>query len=238
MKCLFVFILSLLLVPGREVTAGNGQLLIREDFVTLDDWVPVTFPKIDRHSVYEVEKTGSGSVLVATSDASASGIRYVKEFDVFTFPVVRWRWKVENVYEAGDVERKSGDDYPLRIYIIFKYDPERASFGERLTYGLAKTVYGAYPPHSSLNYIWANRKHEKSIYTSTYTDRAKMFILRAGKAETGRWVEEEIHIVEDYQKAFGGLPPATASLAIMNDADNTGESSVSYMDYILIQGEE
>lgn len=228
----------LLLVLGVPSFVWCGQELFREDFNSLDDWVPVVFPKIKRHTFYGIEQTDSGSVLVAKSDASASGIRYVKEFDVFAYPVVRWRWKVENVYQNGDVERKSGDDYPLRVYIIFKYDPQQASFGDRITYGLAKAVYGAYPPHSSLNYIWANREHDRSLYTSKYTDRAKMIILRAGKEETGRWFEEEINIVTDYKKAFGTQPPATASLAIMNDSDNTGEASVSYMDYILVRAED
>jgi hypothetical protein len=47
-------------------------------------------------------------------------------------------------------------------------------------------------------------------------------------------VEEEANILEDYTKAFGAAPPAIASIAIMNDSDNTGESSVSYVDYIEV----
>jgi hypothetical protein len=35
-------------------------------------------------------------------------------------------------------------------------------------------------------------------------------------------------------KAFGEDPPSVANLAIMNDSDNTGESAVSYIDYIEI----
>jgi hypothetical protein len=29
-------------------------------------------------------------------------------------------------------------------------------------------------------------------------------------------------------------PPATASIAIMSDSDNTGEQAVSYIDYIKV----
>ena len=216
----------------------GADIFINEDFSTLDNWVPVYFPKIDRHSEYVIQKAGSDDILVARSNASASGIRFDKEFNVYDYPVVRWRWKVEKVYENGDVERKSGDDYPLRVYILFKYDPEKAGIKERIVYGLAKAVYDAYPPQSTLNYIWANRPHAQKIYPSPYTDRARLIILRAGKAETGVWKEEEINIVEDYKKAFAVPPPATASLAIMNDSDNTGESSVSYMDYIRVMKKE
>jgi hypothetical protein len=210
------------------------EYAVDENFENLDDWVPIIFPKIRKHSQYWISETGSGSVLVARSNASASGLRYAKEFNVHAFPVVRWKWKVDNVYANGNVEEKSGDDYPLRVYVMFKYDPERASLGERMQYGLAKTLYGEYPPVSSLNYIWANRAHAKRIYPSPYSDRARMIILRAGAGETGRWLEEQVNIIDDYRQAFNMRPPATASIAIMNDSDDTGEASTSYLEYIQV----
>lgn len=213
-------------------------MFINENFDSLDGWVPVLFPKIEKHSEYAIQKTDSGSILVARSSASASGIRYAREFNVYDYPVVRWRWKVGNIYERGDVEQKSGDDYPLRVYVMFKYEPEKAGIRDRIVYGLAKAVYDEYPPHSSLNYIWANRKHEKDVYPSLYTDKARLIILRAGDAETGMWREEEVNILEDYARAFAAPAPATASIAIMNDSDNTGESSVSYLDYIRVLRKE
>ena len=41
------------------------------------------------------------------------------------YPIVRWRWKVENVLNKSDVSRKDGDDYPARLYITFAYEPDR-----------------------------------------------------------------------------------------------------------------
>lgn len=62
-----------------------------------------------------------------------------------------------------------------------------------------------------------------------------MIVLRAGTAQLGTWLEEKVNIVDDYRKAFGTDPPAIASLAIMNDSDNTGEASTSSMDYIVVE---
>ena len=45
---------------------------------------------------------------------------------------------------------------------------------------------------------------------------------------------EEIDILEDYLKAFKAKPPLRARIAIMNDSDNTGESAVSWMEYIEV----
>jgi len=226
----FLFVnFSFLSVYGQE-----KDLFAREDFNNLENWRPLTFPKIKKHSMYTVIKEQNESFLKAESNASASGIIYRKEFNVYDFPKIRWRWKISNVYNKGNAEEKSGDDYPLRVYVIFKYDPEKASFGQKIKYGLAKKIYGEYPPHSSLNYIWASRGQKEKIFTNPYVDEAKMIIMEAGEEKARQWVTEETDIIEDYKKAFDVSPPAVASIAIMNDSDNTGESSVSYIDFIEV----
>jgi hypothetical protein len=213
---------------------GDTNILLREEFNNLQGWKPLSFPKIKEHSIYSIEKNGTGSYLKAASNGSASGIAMKEEFNVYEYRKVRWKWKVRNVYEKGNAKKKSGDDYPLRLYVMFKYDPEKASFGEKIKYGLVKSIYDEYPPHSSLNYIWANRKHSEHIIPNSYASEAKMILLQTGSEKAGKWIEQEIDIIDDYRIAFGEDPPVTGSLAIMNDSDNTGESSVSYIDYIEI----
>jgi len=234
LNILFIFTFFFVNLSFLPAYSQEKEVFAREDFIDLENWKPLNFPKIKRHSRYTVIKEQDQSFLKAESNASASGIIYRKEFNVYDYPKIRWRWKINNVYKKGSGEEKSGDDYPVRIYVIFKYEPEKASFGQRLKYGLAKKIYGEYPPHSSLNYIWANRKHMETIITNPYAAEARMIMMEAGEEKVGQWVTEEANIIEDYKKAFGVSPPAIASLAIMNDSDNTGESSVSYVDFIEI----
>jgi hypothetical protein len=229
-----VCLLLICIMSPAPLHAGNDVVFFRDDFNSLENWKPLFFPKITEHTEYSTEMDGGESYLKTESNASASGIIFKKEFNVLEYPKVRWRWKVSNVYKKGDEEKKSGDDYPLRVYIAFKYDPDTASIGKRLKYGLIKSIYGEYPPHSSLNYIWANRWHKDRIITNTYASEVKMVVLQTGNENAGKWIEQEINILEDYQSAFGVVPPVTASIAIMNDSDNTKESSVSYIDYIEV----
>jgi hypothetical protein len=214
--------------------AQDRNILFHEEFRDFDNWRFFHFPKIKKHTQYTIVQEGNKTYLRAKSSASASAIIYKKEFNVYEYPRMKWKWKIENVYTKGNVKEKSGDDYPMRVYVIFRYDPEKASFGQRIKYGIAKKIYGEYPPHSTLNYIWANRKDEKGIATNTFANEAKMIILESGPDNAGKWLEENIHIVEDYRKAFGTDPPAMASIAVMNESDNTGESSVSYLEYIEV----
>jgi hypothetical protein len=228
-----ILMLAVLLV-AFPVRAGEETVLFREDFRNLENWRPLLFPKIPKHSVYSVETQDDQHYLRAESSGSASGLIYKKEFSVYDYPRIRWSWKVDNVYLKGDIHTKSGDDYPIRVYVVFKYDPEQASLLEKLTYQSAKLIYGEYPPHSSLNYVWSSKPYPERILTSPYTDRAKMVLLEHGGDKVGTWVFEEVNVVEDYHRAFGTKPPTTASLAIMSDSDNTGESAVSYVEFIEV----
>jgi hypothetical protein len=226
-----IFLIALTATPAF---CDSRQVLFREEFKNLSDWEPLTFPKINKHSTYTIITEKGQSFLKAESNSSASAIIYRKTWNVYEYPCLRWKWKVDNVFKKGDIRDKSGDDYPIRVYVTFQYDPERASVGERLEYGIAKALYGKYPPHSTLNYVWTGQEIAERIITSPYTDRAKIIILENGGSRIGTWVEETVNILHDYRAAFGKDPPQTAGIAIMNDSDNTGEMAVSYVEYIEV----
>ena len=232
--CILLCILITAFITLPAESGERNDILFHDDFMNLDGWKPLTFPKIEAHTAYTIVGEGDNVYLKAKSNASASAIVHKDAFDAGHYDKARWRWKIEHVYEKGNAEEKSGDDYPIRVYVMFRYDPDRGSFGEKLTYGIAKAFYGEYPPHSSLNYIWSNKSQARTIMQSPYTDRSQMIILQSGKEKAGQWVTEEVNILEDYKKAFGKNPPPEASIAIMNDSDNTGETAVSYIDFIEV----
>ena len=61
-----------------------------------------------------------------------------------------------------------------------------------------------------------------------------MIPVDAGPEKVNTWQEHTVDIVRDYRLAFGQDPPATATLAVMNDSDNTHESARAWIDYIRI----
>jgi hypothetical protein len=223
--------LSLFVINARYAGCGESvrETFLKEEFRNLDGWSPVYFPKIPRHSEYSVVTEDGAFALMAKSDDSASAIRLKTEYSVLRYPRLSWQWKISRVYEKGDETKKSGDDYPLRVYVMFRYDPAKASAWEKLKYGAARRLYGEYPPKCALLYIWANKPHDKRIMPSPYAENAKMIVLEAGNAKAGKWTEESVDVLADYRAAFGSDPPASAALAIMNDSDNTHESSTSWL---------
>jgi hypothetical protein len=191
-------------------------------------WSPLTFDKIPRHTRYSVAEVDGSPVLKAQSERAASGLINALKADARALPLLRWRWKVENTLRKGDVTRKAGDDYPARIYVAFAYDPTRASLAQRIKYEAARLIYGAYPPHAGLNYIWDTRAPVDTMVPNPFTDRVRMIVVESGDASVGMWRAYERDIYKDYKRAFGEEPPMISGIAVMTDTDNTGEAATAY----------
>jgi len=227
---------AVLTLVSLSSAAVAKTVFLDERFATLDQWQPLTFPKIDRHSTYTIRPCDNTTCLQMESNNSASGLILKQTFNIYQYPILKWRWKVSNVYRKGDSATKKGDDYPARLYVVFAYDPTKAPAGKRLRYQLAKLIYGQFPPDSSISYIWDNRVTNKAFIINAYVDEARMIPVSSGTAQVNTWQEYTVDVVEDYKKAFGQEPPATASLAVMCDSDNTREAATALMQYIRIEG--
>ena len=230
----------LLIAPGF-LWAQNGAVLEVGKFSASqvgqampDGWKPLTFKKIPKHTFYEVVKDGDVTVVKAVSEASASGLTKPVVIDPKEYPIVRWRWKIDNVLKGSDVALKEGDDFPARLYITFQYDPDKVSFGRKLKFKAGQALFGDIPI-AALNYIWETQTPVGTIVENAYTDFAMMVIVESGIQKVGRWIDEERNIYEDYKKAFGEEPPMINGVAIMSDTDNTKEQATAYYGDIVFQ---
>jgi len=194
-------------------------------------WVPLTFRNIETLTRYTLVADNGSTVLKAESSKSASGL--IRRFDerrieIKDFPILKWRWKVGNLIKGADIATREGDDYPARVYVTFRYDPARAGAGMRMQYGLAKSLYGEYPPHAGINYVWDGRAPVGTMLPNAYTARAMMFVVESGARRVGEWVEMERNVYEDYKRAFKEEPPPVSGIAVMTDTDQTAEAATAW----------
>lgn len=199
-----------------------------------DGWKPLTFKKIPKHTSYEVVKDGGVTIVKAVSEASASGMIKPVVIDPKEYPIVRWRWKIDNVLQRSDVALKEGDDFPARLYITFAYDPDKVGFGKKLKFKAGQALFGDIPI-AALNYIWETKTPVGTIVENAYTNFAQMIVVESGPQKVGSWVDEERNIYEDYKRAFGEEPPMINGVAIMSDTDNTKEQATAYYGDIVFQ---
>jgi hypothetical protein len=200
---------------------------------TPPSWQPLSFQDIDNRTDYRLVRRDSTVVMKATSDGGASGLVTRQRIDPMEYPVVEWRWKVNRVLDQGNAMKKSGDDYPARLYITFDYDG--LGLGGRLRLQALKLLGYDDLPTRALNYIWASTVERGRIVPNPYTDWVMMVPVQSGRSRVGRWVREQRNIVADYRAAFGENPPPINGVAIMTDTDNTGESATAYYGDIVFK---
>jgi len=221
-------------VPTTGSAAGAGIMHVgpfsesRAHGELPEGWEPLVFKKIKRHTRYQLVDDNGVVVVQADSQASSSGLVRKLHVDPKKYPVLRWRWKIDNILKKGDVHTKAGDDYPARLYITFAYDPEKAGFFERIQYQTARILYGEYPPRGAINYIWANRAAVGLEVPNSYTERVRMVVVESGSDRVHQWIVEQRNVLRDYIQIYGEDPPVISGVAIMTDSDNTGESARAY----------
>ena len=201
-----------------------------------DGWKPLIFKKVPVRTKYEIVTDGDVTVVKASSEGSASGLTKEVKIDPREYPIVRWRWKVENVLQNSDVSRREGDDYPARLYVTFEYDPDKVGLSKKLKYKAGRAIFGDIPI-AALNYIWGTNTPLGTIVENAFTDFAQMIVVESGPQKVGTWIDEERNLYEDYKKAFGDEPPMINGVAIMSDTDNTRERAVAYYgDITFVKG--
>ncbi|WP_097459389.1 DUF3047 domain-containing protein [Mangrovitalea sediminis] len=198
-------------------------------------WQPLHFPHIDRHTTYRLVTDHGQQVVEAHTQDSASGLIYPLRLEPGRHVLIHWRWKISNTFARGDARHRDGDDYPARIYVTFAYQPQRATFWQKLKRKTATLLYGGTLPGSALNYIWANRLPKGDLIANAYTAQTQMIAVESGDRLAGHWVSETRDLVADYEKAFGYPPPAITGIAIMSDSDNTGGTATAWYGDIRLE---
>jgi hypothetical protein len=191
-------------------------------------WQPVRLMRLKKMTEYALVDYGGTTVMKASANASASGLRHPMSVDLATTPWLHWRWKVSDLIAAADNTISHVEDSPARVIVTFEGGREQLPPEEQLNYDLALAMTGNRLPYATLMYIWENRLPEGALIPHHMTSRVKMIVAGSGKDKLGAWHAESHNVLDDYRRAFGEEPPRVASVGIMSDSDNTGASVTAY----------
>ncbi len=183
-------------------------------------WKPLTFRSVERHTHYASVVVEGRPAFRADSECAASAL--VVPVDTATLretPILRWRWKVEQPLDIEDERSRDGDDFAARVYILFRFQPEKASFYERARRSVGEALYGQEIPGNALNYVWSSRIERGASWPNPFSEQARMLSLGPGTGPG--WRHEQVDVVADYRAQFGADPPEPIGLAIMTDSDNS-----------------
>lgn len=168
----------------------------------LAGWEALSFKK-KTPTTYTLVSEGKTQVLRAECQASASGYIAKGKLDLAKTPMLSWRWKVDGVYEGINERKKSGDDFPARVYVV--RDGGLAVWRTR-----------------SLVYVWSSQQAVGSDWPNPYASQAHHVALQSGASKAGQWMSERRDLRADFKRYFNLDVNTLDGVALMSDCDDSG----------------
>lgn len=148
------------------------------------------------------------------SNNSSFGLHKIVEVDLKEYPILTWWWKVDRLPEAGDARAKETNDQAAQVYVIFPHP-----------------LFKMRSP--ALGYYWDSNAPVGTIADgySPVTPN-KNIVLRSGKQELGKWVQERRNVAEDYVRLFGkdSLPKVGRVAIWINTQHTKSTAQASFAD--------
>ncbi|MFZ1827857.1 MAG: DUF3047 domain-containing protein [Candidatus Competibacteraceae bacterium] len=169
-------------------------------------WQPQSFKGETR---YRFDDRSGQLALFADSQGSASGLYREIRVDLRRTPWLNWSWRIDQVLSSVDERRKTGDDYPARVYVV-------VSGG------------AAFWKTRSLVYVWSSHQPVGATWDNAFTRNAQVMALRSGLKDARRWVSERRNIRDDFRQRFGEDIDYIDAVALMTDTDNSGQRATAW----------
>ncbi|MCF6157853.1 MAG: DUF3047 domain-containing protein [wastewater metagenome] len=211
---------ALFLLLFIVLVTETSQYCFAEKTIVIDDFEDGLKPqwkerKLSGKTRYSIVRIENGHALKVQSHNSASGLTYRYKYSLTEYPILTWKWKIENTIKQGNLMEKKRGDCAARVYVIF---PSWVLF-------LTK----------SISYVWANKLPEGHYIPSPFHSQTIIVAVESGEKNVGKWVTERRNIYEDYKAIFRREPPHAGGIAVMTDTDNTGGHAVACYDDIKIE---
>ena len=199
---------SILMGIGLSSSAPKEADLVVGNFRagSLKGWKEKSFKNT---TVYKLVKGDKEMVLMADSNDSASGLYREITVDLAKKPCLTWSWKVDRVLEGLDETTKNGDDFPVRVYVIF-----------------SGGVF--FWKTRALNYVWSNGLPKGSAWKNAHTMSSINISVQSGLEKVGQWTQQTRNVRRDYKRFFGSDVKQADAVAIMTDTDNSGSQAIAF----------
>jgi len=149
------------------------------------------------------ESNGGCSLEISGRGAAAWVYRELEAPLAETSGVLRWEWRRIEFPEGADLERRSGDDSPLRVYVVF---------GRPTLLGPARAIF----------YSLATRPAPPRL--SFESARIAVVPLTPGELNVGPSYAA-VDPFLDYRRFWAGEPDPITAVGVMLDTDATGDDA-------------
>lgn len=164
------------------------------------------------------------------SDAALTFLQKNVSIDLKEYPVVSWRWKIENTIPGIDERTHAGDDHPIRIFFVFDPDDSKQSWWFRLKRFLYLDWAHGHPYGGGFTeYVWSSHLSAGETINDPGNPSQKLIVVEGGDEHAGQWRSHKRNLYEDFLSLYGRQPRRLIFIGVLNDTDQTGQTATSYI---------
>ncbi|MFH0975345.1 MAG: DUF3047 domain-containing protein [Spirochaetota bacterium] len=243
MKCFapYIRIISLIIaaVFYSIYCIAQDKVIIFENFEKYSDkddifntWLLRSDNKKEASSVYKITEENKNKFLNAVSKGNSVQIAKKITWDIKSYPVLSWKWRMKSLPENANEEARGKNDSGASIYILFQRS--RIPF-----------LSWEYQPVNVIKYVWSTTLPQGKIVRKEKTKLGSViyegyfFVIESGLGNAGKWMNEERNVLNDYRKVFKEDPKYDPYLiAILSDSNDTKSTAIADYDEIIIKNAE
>jgi len=211
---------------GEEADAVVAQFSVAADGVPPSSWA-ITALRNRTPAEFRIVREGDIGVIQAHADASAGALVHALNINPAEYPILDWRWQIDNHIPESNMRTRAGDDFPARVYVTFTVDKNELSLGDRLRLQVARLFYGVDLPAAAICYVWDRELPIGTAMPNAYSSNVMMVVAESGGPTPSGWVNERHNLRADYERFFGGPAPAVSSVILAVDTDDTGAQATA-----------
>ena len=103
-------------------------------------------------------------------------------------------------------QSKKGDDFAARVYVMFAFEPDKASFWERAQRRLAEAIHGRELPGNTISYVSTSNTPQGQFWDNPFISSTKMMSM--GPSSQGEWRSLSVDVFADYKQTLPRDPAA------------------------------
>jgi len=164
------------------------------------------------------------------SDNALTFLEKTVAIDISQYPVVSWRWKVENNLKNVDETIVAGDDHPIRLFFVFEPDEEKQSFWLKLKrFFYLDRIHGHPFGGRFTEYLWSSHLLPGDVIKDPGKPCQKLMVADSGEEKLGQWISYQRNLYDDFKKLYNEEPRRLVFIGIINDTDHSGQEATSYI---------
>lgn len=179
--------------------------LLGDQYLSLDEPNAWKMKQLVNTTAFDVKLKSGEPVLTVESKQSAGLFFRMISVDLQETPFLNWSWKVSHIFNNQSENKRSGDDFPARVLIVY----EEGFVGTNTT---------------GFSFVWASQLSKGSVWKSPISDNLLMVANQSGETHVNQWLIEKVDIKAAFKNLLKKNINSVSYIALMADTDDLKET--------------